>query len=108
MSDEARIHSLTIKFNSLNILAESVGLSEEESRERMDIKKTLLELENLKWKDLKQKSRSRWALEGDENTSFFHGIINARMASNRIHGINTNGCWCSNPDVIKSEAYPYL
>ncbi|XP_076953170.1 uncharacterized protein LOC143627172 [Bidens hawaiensis] len=41
--------------------------------------------------DLKQKSRVRWALEGDENSNYFYGVINANLKSNRLHGLLVDG-----------------
>ncbi|KAK1436552.1 hypothetical protein QVD17_02333 [Tagetes erecta] len=103
-----KIQCLTVKLNTLDSIAELVGLSEEESKERLEVKNTLMDLDKRRIEDLRQKSRVRWAIEGDENTSFFHGIYNARLASNRIHGINKNGVWTDNPKVIKEEAVRFF
>ncbi|XP_076931696.1 uncharacterized protein LOC143596927 [Bidens hawaiensis] len=68
----------------------------------------LKEFELLKLKDLKQKSRVKWALEGDENSSFFHGIMNANLTTNRINGVSVNGVWKSNPKVVKNVAWKFF
>ncbi|XP_021974840.1 uncharacterized protein LOC110869947 [Helianthus annuus] len=62
-------------------------LTEEEEWVRLEGKKKLLEYEYFKAKDLKQRSRVRWASDGDDNSKFFHGIINKRKASNAIPGL---------------------
>ncbi|KAK1419561.1 hypothetical protein QVD17_28748 [Tagetes erecta] len=98
------LQSLTIKLNTLDSIAELVGLSENESKERLAVKKALMDLDKRRIEDLRQKARIKWAIEGDENTSFFHGIYNSRMASNRINGIIKQGVWTDNPDEIKKEA----
>ncbi|KAF5789658.1 putative RNA-directed DNA polymerase [Helianthus annuus] len=51
--------------------------------------------------DLKQKSRVRWAVDGDENSAYFHGVVNANTSNNRISGLRIEGEWVNNPFIIK-------
>nr|GFB36803.1 RNA-directed DNA polymerase, eukaryota [Tanacetum cinerariifolium] len=48
-----------------------------------------------------QKSKVRWTIEGDENSSFFHGIINKKRSQLAIRGIFVDGFWQQDPRVIK-------
>lgn len=79
---------------------------EAEGKERLEIKKALIEAEKEQLNDLRQKSRIMWAIEGDEK--FFHGIFNSRMASNRINGMVVNGEWVDNPQIINEEAVKFF
>nr|GEX53940.1 hypothetical protein [Tanacetum cinerariifolium] len=54
--------------------------------------------------DLMQKARVKWKVKGDENSKFFHGLINSRRKSQSIHGIMHEGVWLSDPKDIK-EAF---
>ncbi|XP_021992095.1 uncharacterized protein LOC110888906 [Helianthus annuus] len=47
-------------------------------------KNVLAEIELAKVMDLRQRSRVRWAREGDENSKFFHSMVNCRKASNSL------------------------
>ncbi|GJT60613.1 putative RNA-directed DNA polymerase, eukaryota, reverse transcriptase zinc-binding domain protein [Tanacetum coccineum] len=58
-------------------------------------------LEKLVSMDLIQKARIRWDVEGDENSKFFHGIINSKRKSQSIQGILQEGVWVSDPGAIK-------
>ncbi|XP_021986901.1 uncharacterized protein LOC110883470 [Helianthus annuus] len=86
---------------------ESVGeereLSEEEEWTKMECLKDLNELEGYKIKDIKQKARARWDLEGDENTAFFHGYTKSRRAFSNIPGLMIDDVWTTKPALIKKE-----
>ncbi|GKE18890.1 putative RNA-directed DNA polymerase, eukaryota, reverse transcriptase zinc-binding domain protein, partial [Tanacetum coccineum] len=58
----------------------------------------------LEAQDLIQKARIKWDLEGDENTKFFHGLVNQKQRSNSIHDIMYEGSWVSEPHQVK-EAF---
>ncbi|KAK9055104.1 hypothetical protein SSX86_026184 [Deinandra increscens subsp. villosa] len=94
--------------NNMDIVAENRVLSDLEvdvwSKKRSD----LMSLEARRRQDLIQKSRIRWALEGDENTSFFHGYYKANLAKCRINGLTIGGQWTSNPTIIKKEALGFF
>ncbi|GJU95596.1 RNA-directed DNA polymerase, eukaryota [Tanacetum coccineum] len=53
-------------------------------------------------KDNFQKSKVKWAVEGDENSKFFHGIINKRRAQLAIRGIFVDGFWETDHDFAKA------
>lgn len=83
-------------------------LLEEEEWVWQECKKGIEEYESFHAKDLLQKSRVSWAKFGDDNTAFFHGIINGRKASNSIQGLMVNGVWVSNPKLVKREVLRFF
>ncbi|XP_022040050.1 uncharacterized protein LOC110942584 [Helianthus annuus] len=83
--------------------AESSGLNAEEKKARVSIRLKLKDLEIAKAKDLLQKARIKWLINGDENSSFFHIVVNKNKASNRIHGLTINEVWIAEPKTIKEE-----
>lgn len=52
-------------------------------------------------KDLRQKEKVRWALDGDKNSNVFHVMINNWVNKSRIHGLSIQGCWTKDSDTIK-------
>ncbi|XP_021991071.1 uncharacterized protein LOC110887810 [Helianthus annuus] len=57
---------------------EERALTEAELSLRMDCKQYMLEFDKQRQSDTRQKSRVRWAVKGDKNTSFFfHSVVNA-------------------------------
>nr|GEY17020.1 RNA-directed DNA polymerase, eukaryota [Tanacetum cinerariifolium] len=52
-------------------------------------------------KDAVQKAKVKWAIEGDENSKFFHEIINKRRSQLAIRGVFVNGDWHTEPSLVK-------
>lgn len=50
-----------------------------------------------------QKSQFRWIKDGDKNTRFFHSIVNYIRKVNLIRGLNIQGSWVEDPEVVKSK-----
>ncbi|XP_071717983.1 uncharacterized protein [Rutidosis leptorrhynchoides] len=88
--------------------AETRPLSETEKQKWLDEKMQYITKEKKKINMLKQKSRIKWALEGDENSKYFHNYIKRRTNKNNIHGLSINGTWSEDPNQIKLEAYSYF
>ncbi|GKA29337.1 putative RNA-directed DNA polymerase, eukaryota, reverse transcriptase zinc-binding domain protein [Tanacetum coccineum] len=57
--------------------------------------------DNLEYLDLVQKAHIKWDIEGDENSKFFHGMINQKRRTQAITGIMHDGVWISDPLLIK-------
>ena len=54
----------------------------------------------IKVKDLNQKAKMRWASEGEENSHFFHGIINVAGIVLEYE-LNIQSEWISDRSAIK-------
>nr|GEY46384.1 RNA-directed DNA polymerase, eukaryota [Tanacetum cinerariifolium] len=57
--------------------------------------------------DFAQKAKIKWAVEGDENSKKFHGIVNKKRRHLAIKGILVDGEWIENLNRVKSEFYSY-
>nr|GEX33404.1 RNA-directed DNA polymerase, eukaryota, reverse transcriptase zinc-binding domain protein [Tanacetum cinerariifolium] len=77
--------------------------SEEEFINRRDALKSLGDFARMETKDHSQNAKTKWALEGDENTGFFHGTIKKRRRQLAIKGIMKNGVWIEEPGIVKAE-----
>ncbi|KAK9068551.1 hypothetical protein SSX86_012666 [Deinandra increscens subsp. villosa] len=100
--------ALQLDIDNLDLVAESRILSEQEKSNRISWKKEVSDLEFLARKDLQQKARVKWTLDGDENSRFFHGIINCSNSKRRINGLFISGVWSTNPEEIKMAALAHF
>ncbi|GJS47171.1 RNA-directed DNA polymerase, eukaryota, reverse transcriptase zinc-binding domain protein [Tanacetum coccineum] len=73
------------------------------SNRKVRIKEELAELENLQSLETAQKDKVKWAIEGDENSKFYHGILNKKMNQLNIRGILIDGIWTDDPRLVKHE-----
>nr|GFC69936.1 RNA-directed DNA polymerase, eukaryota [Tanacetum cinerariifolium] len=48
-----------------------------------------------------QKAKIRWAIERDENSKYFHAIINKKRANLSVKGVMVDGDWIDDPDIVK-------
>nr|GEX20869.1 RNA-directed DNA polymerase, eukaryota, reverse transcriptase zinc-binding domain protein [Tanacetum cinerariifolium] len=58
--------------------------------------------------DLAQKAKVRWAIEGDENSKYYHGIVNKKRRQLAIKGVLKEGDWIDNPTCVKTEFFHHF
>ncbi|KAK1427628.1 hypothetical protein QVD17_16319 [Tagetes erecta] len=87
--------TIFMEMDQLDKIMEERFLTEDEEWILGECKHNLSVLETHNLKDLWQKSRAKWASHGDDNTKYFHGIINGKNSRNRIHGVDIEGVWGS-------------
>ncbi|XP_035834024.1 uncharacterized protein LOC118482594 [Helianthus annuus] len=95
--DEKALSEAQNKLKELDTLVETRALSNEELSTWHESKRKIKEWENTAAMDLQQKSRIRWIGLGDENTSYFHAIVNSHIARNKISGLWIGGIWVTDP-----------
>ncbi|XP_021971084.1 uncharacterized protein LOC110866037 [Helianthus annuus] len=95
------------KVDELESMAEVRDLCQDELDLRMEYKQFLREFDEHRQSDMRQKARVRGAIDGDENSGFFHATVNANLSSNRVNGIFINDDWITNPTSIKQHFFEY-
>ncbi|GJW95509.1 RNA-directed DNA polymerase, eukaryota [Tanacetum coccineum] len=68
---------------------------------RLELMRQLQDINQMEARDSIQKSKIKWAIEGDENSKFFHGIINKKRSQLSICGVFVDGNWFTEPRLIK-------
>jgi hypothetical protein len=80
LKKEARAEkdSLLSQIKELDLIADGVGLLDEDWGWRYHLEGTLVLLYQREEEYWHQRSRVRWTLQGDANTAYFHAIANGR------------------------------
>nr|GFA92170.1 RNA-directed DNA polymerase, eukaryota [Tanacetum cinerariifolium] len=70
---------------------------------RTEVVKLLQEVEKKNSLEAAQKAKIKWAIEGDENSKYYHGVIIKKRNQLSIRGILVEGTWIDSPSLVKSE-----
>nr|GEY02865.1 RNA-directed DNA polymerase, eukaryota [Tanacetum cinerariifolium] len=63
----------------------------------METLNKIQQVNNTHMSEVAQKAKIKWVVEGDENTKFFHGMLNKKRNQRSIRGIMVNGTWIDDP-----------
>ncbi|XP_021991259.1 uncharacterized protein LOC110888021 [Helianthus annuus] len=102
------ISSALIELERLEQEMENRELEEEEQWILAENRKGIKEIEARRNSDVKQRSRVKWSIDGDENSRFFHSVINKRKALNKIQGLNIDSAWISKPAKVKKHIFAFF
>ncbi|GJT40170.1 hypothetical protein Tco_0940035 [Tanacetum coccineum] len=58
--------------------------------------------------EMAQKTKIKWAIEEDENSKYYHGILNKRRNQLAIRGILVEGIWIEDPLSVKGEFFSHF
>ena len=98
-SSKNKSHGLKKELLELDRTIDEGKATVEMVNKRIEICKSIQELDKLKIMEAAQKARIKWAIEGDENSKYFHGILNKKRNQLSIRGILVEGLWEEKPDV---------
>ncbi|GJV15041.1 RNA-directed DNA polymerase, eukaryota, reverse transcriptase zinc-binding domain protein [Tanacetum coccineum] len=68
-----------------------------------EVVKLIQKVDKLCAMEASQKGKIKWAIEGDENSKYYHGILNKKRNQLSIRGVLVEGDWVENPNVVKNE-----
>ncbi|XP_071695151.1 uncharacterized protein [Rutidosis leptorrhynchoides] len=105
---DKEINELRIKVANLEQKAKSNIITDGERKTWIEARVCWLGKEKIKSSILKQEARSRWILEGDENSRFFHASIKQKYNKCNICGLNINGSWTDDPNLVKTTVLTHF
>ncbi|KAJ9562069.1 hypothetical protein OSB04_007229 [Centaurea solstitialis] len=74
----------------------------------MELIHKIFDIEKKNLLDIKQKARINWAINGDENSKYFHSSLKYKQRKNHIHGLSLDGDWITDPLKLKSFAFDFF
>nr|GEW02000.1 reverse transcriptase domain-containing protein [Tanacetum cinerariifolium] len=79
------------------------GETEKVLNKRSSLIKELNDINFIDALDLSQKAKIRWSIKGNENSKYFHEILNSKRSQLSIQGILCYGDWITDPPKVKAE-----
>ncbi|GJW31107.1 RNA-directed DNA polymerase, eukaryota [Tanacetum coccineum] len=98
-----RVNDLKSKLSDIDKTLDQGGMNDDLLLSHMEYMKQLHDVKTADAQDSMQKAKIQWAVEGDENSKFFHGIINRKRANLAVKGIMIDGEWVDEPNRVKDE-----
>ncbi|GJS95051.1 hypothetical protein Tco_0802019 [Tanacetum coccineum] len=68
---------------------------------RMEVLNSMQHFDKIQAMDIAQKAKIKWAIEGDENSRYYHGVLNKKRSQLSIRGIMVDGVWTEKPNSVK-------
>ncbi|GKF37124.1 hypothetical protein Tco_0113882 [Tanacetum coccineum] len=90
-------------WNKCNTIIDKGDGDEEAVNKRTKVVNSLQDLEKLQSLEAAQRAKIKWAIEGDENSKYYHGNLNKKRSQLAIRGILVDGIWMDSPGTVKSE-----
>nr|GEZ23330.1 RNA-directed DNA polymerase, eukaryota, reverse transcriptase zinc-binding domain protein [Tanacetum cinerariifolium] len=95
--------SIQKELSNLDKIIDQGMCQEETLADRTKLQLRLHDLNSLISQEMAQKAKVRWAIEGDENSKFFHGVINKKRPQLAIRGVLVDEEWISETVKVDFE-----
>ncbi|GJR45913.1 RNA-directed DNA polymerase, eukaryota [Tanacetum coccineum] len=103
-----RVNDLKSKLSDIDKTLDQGGMNDDLLLSRMEYMKQLHDVKTADARDSMQKAKIQWGVEGDENSKFFHGIINRKCANLAVKCIMIDGEWVDEPNRVKDEFHNHF
>nr|GEW04788.1 RNA-directed DNA polymerase, eukaryota [Tanacetum cinerariifolium] len=107
-NNEGRINDIKVQLSDIDKKLDQGGASNDILLARTECMNFLFESKADETRDIMQKAKIKWAVEGDENFKFFHGMVNRKRTNLAVKGIMIDGVWVDEPRRVKNEFRDYF
>nr|GFB01423.1 RNA-directed DNA polymerase, eukaryota, reverse transcriptase zinc-binding domain protein [Tanacetum cinerariifolium] len=90
-----------------SVLDRGEGIDTDVTR-RSNVVRILQDIEKTEAMEVAQKAKIKWAVEGDKNSKYYHGVINKNRNNLAIRGVLVDGNWVESPQLVKNEFYAHF
>nr|GEV36574.1 RNA-directed DNA polymerase, eukaryota [Tanacetum cinerariifolium] len=77
-------------------------------KRRQKVVSLLQEVEKVDSTEVAQKAKIKWAIGGDENSKYYHGVLNKKRGRLAIRGVLVDGIWMESPSLVKNEFFDHF
>ncbi|GJX87033.1 RNA-directed DNA polymerase, eukaryota, reverse transcriptase zinc-binding domain protein [Tanacetum coccineum] len=85
------MRNLKIELNSLDSVIDRGDGTDSVTNRRMEVVRLIQEMEKAENLEVAQKAKIKWAIEGDENSKYYHGVLNKKRGRLAIRGVLADG-----------------
>nr|GEW03306.1 RNA-directed DNA polymerase, eukaryota [Tanacetum cinerariifolium] len=103
-----RTTEIKSKLKDIDKLLDQLGANDDLLSSRSELLKQYHDIQSVETRESIQKAKIKWAIEGDENSKFFHGMINRKYANLAVKGVMIEGEWVDDPSKVKDEFRDYF
>ncbi|GJW30573.1 hypothetical protein Tco_0047448, partial [Tanacetum coccineum] len=103
-SPKTQKHVLKQELADLEMIIDKGDVSSDTLHKRAEVVKSIQEVDKLCAIEASQKAKIKWAIEGDENSKYYHGILNKKRNQLSIRGVLVEGDWVENPNMVKKSS----
>nr|GEV85334.1 RNA-directed DNA polymerase, eukaryota, reverse transcriptase zinc-binding domain protein [Tanacetum cinerariifolium] len=103
-----RTTKIKSKLKDIDKLLNQIGAHNDLLSARSEVLKQYHDIQSVVTHESIQKAKIKWAIEGDENSKFFHGMINRKRANLAVKGVMIKGEWVDDPSIVKDEFRDYF
>nr|GEW55332.1 RNA-directed DNA polymerase, eukaryota [Tanacetum cinerariifolium] len=103
--ESSKLQKMKLKkeLSDMDILIDNKCANQEIINKRSQVMHFLQDLEKLESMEVAQKVKIKWSIEGDENSKYYHGLLNKSINQLSIRGVLSDGAWVESPAVVKNE-----
>ncbi|GKB98504.1 RNA-directed DNA polymerase, eukaryota [Tanacetum coccineum] len=99
---------LKAELNDLDVVIDNGNGTTTDVNRRQEVVQLLQEVEKNIDMEMAQKVKIKWAIEGDENSKYYHGVLNKKRGRLTIRGVLVEGIWMEAPHLVKNEFFEHF
>ncbi|GJT78022.1 RNA-directed DNA polymerase, eukaryota [Tanacetum coccineum] len=104
-SKNCGMRNLKVELNSLDSAIDKGDGTDSLTNRRMEVVQLIQEMEKVETLEVAQKAKIKWAIEGDENSKYYHGVLNKKRGRLTIRDVLADGIWIESPHLVKKEFF---
>ncbi|GKB45992.1 RNA-directed DNA polymerase, eukaryota, partial [Tanacetum coccineum] len=97
------VQNIRSKLRDIDISLDQGEANDDLLVSRTELMNQLHDFKTTESREYIQKAKIKWAVEGDENSKFFYGIVNRKRANLAVKGVMIDGEWVDEPNRVKDE-----
>nr|GFA97192.1 putative RNA-directed DNA polymerase, eukaryota, reverse transcriptase zinc-binding domain protein [Tanacetum cinerariifolium] len=107
-SSKSRKRNLKAELADLDLVIDKGEGADVDVKRRQEVVSLLQEVEKVDSMGVAQKEKIKWTIKGDENSKYYHGVLNKKRGRLAIHGVLVDGIWMESPSLVKNEFFDHF